>query len=175
VHPAPDRPTEGADGGSTDAGAARSVASARSRAAEARRILLLGAAVGVPAAAYLLFLRHRTDYPGHLLAGYGGTLGALGLGLFVAPRAFFLSRAAPLLVLLGTLACVGLGAVAEATVFRIAQFDPVDFFNQSIGAALAGLSIVLVLDGERPPPATVAVGLLLSIASLAAGFLLAFH
>ncbi len=173
--PAPDRPPEGADGRSTDAGAALRDASARSRAAEARRVLLLGVAVGVPAAAYLLFLRHRTDYPGHLLAGYGGTLGALGLGLLVAPRSFFLSRAAPLLVLLATLACIGLGAVCESTIFCIAQFDPVDFNNQSIGAALAGLSAVLVLDADRPPPATLAVGALLSIASLAAGFFLAFH
>jgi hypothetical protein len=146
-----------------------------SRRAEAWRILLVGGAIGVAALAYLWFLRHRTDYPGHLLAGYGATLGVLGLGLVVAPRSWILSRAAPLLVALGTLVCVGFGAILEATVFCLAQFDPVDFFNQSIGAGLAGLSTLVVLDAERPPPATRAVGALLSIATLAAGFLLAFH
>jgi hypothetical protein len=30
------------------------------------------------------------------------------------------------------------GVATEATVFRIAIFDPVDFFNQSLGAVAAG-------------------------------------
>jgi len=153
----------------------RSAADDADRRAEARSILLVGGAIGVVAAAYLLFLRHRTDYPGHLLAGYGATLGALGLATLAVPRGLLSSRAAPLLVVAGTVVSVGVGAALEGSVFRIAQFDLVDFFNQSIGAALAGLSTLVVLGRDRPPPATRAVGALLGVAALAAGFLLAFH
>lgn len=150
------------------------VPEAADRRAEAGRILLVGGALGVVAAAYLLFLRHRTDYPGHLLAGYGATLGALGLLPFLCPRAAW-PRLAPALVTFGTLASVAAGLYLEATTFRIAAFDPVDACNQSLGAVVAGLSVLLVATPERPPPATVAVGILLSVASTAAGFLLAFH
>ncbi len=76
---------------------------------------------------------------------------------------------------LGTLASVAAGLALEASVFRIAAFDPVDACNQSLGAALAGLSMLVVATPERPPPATIAVGALLSVATTAAGFLLAFH
>lgn|GEM_PF-3116619 len=144
------------------------------RRAEASRILLVGGALGVAAAAYLLFLRHRTDYSGHLLAGYGATLGALGLLPFLCPRAAW-RRLGPAFVTLGTLGCVAAGLALEASVFRLAAFDPVDACNQSLGAALAGLSVLLVATPYRPPPATVAVGVLLSAAATAAGFLLAFH
>lgn len=147
---------------------------AGSRRAEAGRILLVGGALGVVAAAYLLFLRHRTDYPGHLLAGYGATLGALGLLPFLCPRAAW-PRLGPALVTLGTLTSVVVGLGLEATTFRIAAFDPVDACNQSLGAVVAGLSVLLVATPDRPPPATVAVGILLTIAATAAGFLLAFH
>lgn len=147
---------------------------AAARRAEAGRILLVGAALGLVAAGYLLFLRHRTDFPGHLLAGYGATLGAVGLLPCVVPAAAW-RRHGPGLVAAGTLACVAAGIGLEATLFRIACFDPVDTCNQSLGAAIGGLSVLLVATPERPPPATVAVGVLLSGAALAAGFLLAFH
>jgi hypothetical protein len=147
---------------------------AADRRAEAGRILLVGGALAVVAGAWVLFLRHRTDYPGHLLAGYGATLGALGLLPFLCPREAW-GRIGPALVTLGTLTGIVVGLGLEATVFRIAAFDPVDACNQSLGAAVAGLSVLFVATPDRPPPATVAVGVLLSIASTAAGFLLAFH
>lgn len=145
-----------------------------SRRAEARRILLVGAALAVVAGAYLLWLRHRTDYPGHLLAGYGATLGAVGLLPLLCGDGLW-RKAGPTLVLAATLACIGGGLCLEATTFRLARFDPVDAMNQSLGAAIAGLSVLVVATPDRPPPATVAVGLLLSVAATAAGFLLAFH
>jgi hypothetical protein len=43
-------------------------------------------------------------------------------------------------VLFVTVACIGAGAVAEATFFRIAKFDEIDFCSQSLGAVLAGLA-----------------------------------
>lgn len=144
------------------------------RRAEAGRILLVGAALGLVAAGYLLFLRHRTDFPGHLLAGYGATLGAVGLLSCLVPVATW-RRRGPGLVAAGTLGCVAVGVGLEATLFRIAVFDPVDAYNQSLGAALAGLSVLLLATPARPPPATVAVGALVSVAAVAAGFLLAFH
>ena len=52
---------------------------------------------------------------------------------------------------------VGIGAVMEATVYRLAIFDPVDFFNQSLGACVAGAAVI----GHRRSfvAAIVAVGL----------------
>ena len=48
-------------------------------------------------------------------------------------------------------ACVGcilLGVFTEATLFRIAKFDEIDFFNQSLGAVLAGV-VACGLCGHR--------------------------
>lgn len=161
-------------GTSGDLHARPGVASGEAGRREARGILCVGGALGLLAAGYLLFLRHRTDYAGHLLAGYGATLGALGLLAWLSPPAFR-ARHGRTANLVGTLLCVGGGLVLEASVFRIAHFDPMDAWNQSLGAVAAGLSVRLVALPEGPPPATVAVGALLSAAAVAAGFLLAFR
>jgi hypothetical protein len=143
---------------------------------DARDILLVGGAVGVVVVAYLAFLRHRTDYPGHLLAGYGATLGALGGAVLLRPRSATANVLGhDVLVLVGTLGCVGGGLLLEATAFRFARFDWVDAFGQSLGAALAGLSVLAVSGPARPSPAVAAFGLLLAVAATAAGFFLAFH
>ena len=100
--------------------------------------------VPLPAAMGLgLFVTHRSDYLGHYLAGYGATLFVAWLASRVAP-------ARPGVVVLATLVCVALGVVTEATVFRIATFDRLDFFAQSAGAVLAGLAVLntRTADGE---------------------------
>lgn len=89
--------------------------------------------------AYYLFLGQRRDYLGHFAAGYGGTLIAIVLAWMVLPQGI-LEKLRGELVFLVTLFCIALGGLAEATVFRLALFDMVDFFNQSLGAVLAGLS-----------------------------------
>lgn len=98
-----------------------------------RHILIAALVTG---AAYAVFLGHRSDYLGHYLAGFGGAL-----LLFVFPLTFWknpLGWVVPALLLLA----IPLGALAEATVFRIAIFDPVDFYNQSLGACVAGTCLL---------------------------------
>lgn len=62
-----------------------------------------------------------------------------------------------------------LGAVLEATAFRLAKWDEVDFCNQSLGAILAALGSLAYV-----PPATTStreydVGLITGIAFLGTG------
>ena len=85
---------------------------------------------------FYLFLGYRSDYLGHYLAGFGGTLLLLALPPLVRQR---LSGAEILAV---TLLAVTLGFGTEMTIFKIAKFDPVDFANQSAGACIAGLCLV---------------------------------
>lgn len=118
---------------------------------------------------YHVFLEHRSDYLGHFLAGYGGTLGLLMVVLVawpssnIARQAFFI-----------TLASIGIGAVCEATIFRIAIFDRVDFCNQSIGAVLAGFAALEAISDSVVDSRTVGCGLFLAALTLAAGFHYAF-
>lgn len=96
------------------------------------RVLLAGVAGGL---IFVALLGYRTDYAGHFVAGFGGTLGLL---------AFPLATLSPSLrwePLGAAILAIALGAAVEATVFKIAIFDPVDFFNQSLGAALAAISV----------------------------------
>ena len=67
------------------------------------------------------------------------------------------------------LTCIMLGAVLEATAFRLAKWDEVDFCNQSLGAILAALGSLAYV-----PPATTStreydVGLITGIAFLGTG------
>lgn len=124
----------------------------------------LALAAGVGALAFLLLTGDRLDYPGHYLAGFGGTL-----GLLVFPLASLRERLGWEVV--GAVAvAVALGAVLEATVFRFAIFDPVDFANQSLGACLAGACVV----GERASLGRAGIAGVVAVACLQAGFLLAF-
>jgi hypothetical protein len=84
---------------------------------------------------FVTLLGYRTDYAGHFVAGFGGTLGLLAL-LLAVPRP--VGRFEPLGV---ALFAILLGAGVEATLFRIAIFDPVDFCNQSLGAVLAAAAV----------------------------------
>jgi hypothetical protein len=118
-------------------------------------------------------LSHRSDYLGHFAAGYGGSLGALTILLFIS-AALRREHVRSALLLVGVVACIGIGAIFESTVFRIARFDEVDFCNQSLGAALAGLAVFAMCPHGEPPGAAVGLSLISSALFLFAGFHYAF-
>ena len=119
---------------------------------------------GATGAAFLIFFPDRSDYAGHYLAGLGATLMMLGLVLWLAGGP--LGWGAVGLVVLA----VGFGIATEATVFRIAIFDPVDFLNQSLGAVAAGW---LMYDMRRRRCGV--TGFALGFLVLVLGFLFAFR
>jgi hypothetical protein len=97
------------------------------------------AAVGVAGLGYRAAFPDRPDYAGHLLAGAGATLLLLAIVLVLAgPGSRRVVAVVAVAVLLGTL--------TEATIYKYAEFDPVDWANQSVGAALACLGF---LDARR--------------------------
>lgn len=115
-----------------------------------------------------LFLGHRHDYTGHFAAGFGGTLGALMVWLKEMPierfRRYGVWSIAPV-----CLACILLGVFTEATAFRIAKFDEVDFFNQSLGAVLAGIVSLAFVTDPKPIDATFDEGVIVAVVFLALG------
>ena len=114
------------------------------------------------------FLGPRHDYTGHFLAGYGGTLAACMVWLKqLSPDR--VAQRGELEVLLVCAACIALGAVAEATIFRLAKFDPVDFFDQSLGAVLAGIISLRYPSAVHRELADFDRGLIVGIAFLGAG------
>lgn len=68
-----------------------------------------------------------------------------------------------------TLVCILIGVLAEATAFRIAKFDEVDFFNQSLGAVLAAIVVVPYTDCQRPPDREFDYGVIVAIVYLSLG------
>ena len=92
-----------------------------------------------------LFLGHRHDYSGHYLAGYGATFIAALLALRVAWGTSFRQWIQYLIVPFCLLCILG-GVFTEATIFRLAKFDEVDFFNQSLGAVLAMLVVQIFVE-----------------------------
>ena len=66
----------------------------------------------------------------------------------VPPQRF--RRFAVWVVVPTTVICIAAGAGAEATVFRLAKFDEIDFFNQSLGAILAGLVGMCLVRDTKP-------------------------
>ncbi|GAB2858061.1 hypothetical protein [Nocardioides pacificus] len=129
-----------------------------------RPTLTLGVgAVVLLGVAYGLLFSDRTDYLGHFLAGAGGTYWLLAVVVEAAPE-----RRWP--VVLGVWVAVLLGVFTEATVFRLAEFDPVDLANQSLGAVLAGVGM---LDA-RPYDRSATVAAVAGLVFLVAGFFYAF-
>lgn len=123
----------------------------------------IAAFAGVTGVAFLQFFPHRSDYAGHYLAGLGGTLMLLGIVLWLSGRPMrWLGIAVVVMAIL-------VGVATEATVFRIAIFDPVDFTNQSLGAIAAGW---LMYDATRRRCGVTAASL--GVIVLIAGFLFAF-
>jgi hypothetical protein len=113
---------------------------------------------------FVALLGYRTDYAGHFLAGFGGTLGLLVFPLAtLSPSLRWEPFGAAVIAIL-------LGAGIEATLFNLAIFDPVDFFNQSLGAAFAAISVQ-----GRPASLVSAFGSgLLALLFLSIGAVLAF-
>ena len=123
--------------------------------------------------AYGLILNHRTDYVGHFAAGFGGTIGLLTL-VVASIRKPLPYCGLHLLALVVALISIGLGAILESTVFRIAQFDLIDFCNQSLGAVLAALSFTAARPYTPLRISAVSVGFAAAVVFLVAGFILAF-
>ena len=125
------------------------------------------------AVAYIIFLGDRTDYAGHYMAGFGGTL-------FWIAAAFHLRQnqspkiSPELLTALVVLACIAFGTLLEATVFRLAKFDEVDYFNQNLGAIIAGISSLAVHADPETSPAAVLPSMIIATIFLFAGFVYAF-
>ena len=125
------------------------------------RDLLLAAAL--TAVAYRVVLEYRLDYLGHFAAGFGATVIFLAvvIAVFDRPRWTVLAVVAAAIV-------AGFGT--EATVFRFAIFDPVDFANQSLGACIAGAGIV----GRRRSLVAATGLVVLGLVGVMAGFHYAF-
>ena len=115
------------------------------------------------AAAYLILLGHRLDYLGHFLAGFGGTLLLLAFVLMVVRRPRWI-------VVLVVGVAIAIGWFTEATVFRLAIFDPVDFCNQSLGACIAGAGS---FDRTMSLGSSFVLGLF-AVVLISAGFFYAF-
>ena len=114
--------------------------------------------------AYLIFLGHRSDYLGHYMAGLGATLGLLTL-LLLIERDPLGWKVVPIVLL-----AIGAGFVTEATIFRVSLFDPVDFCNQSLGACIAGCSML----GTRRSSSLIYFNGALAALLVAGGFFFAF-
>ena len=137
------------------------VPTANRPAATLLRILTAGVVGGL---VFVLLLGYRTDYAGHYLAGFGGTLALLAFPLAsLSPRLRWEPLGAAVIAIL-------LGAVVEGVLFASAIFDPVDFFNQSLGAVLAAVCVQ-----DRPASMVAAVGSgILALVFLTVGALYAF-
>jgi hypothetical protein len=131
--------------------------------AAVRPALIVLAAVGVLAVAFAVVFPQRTDYLGHYLAGAGGTL------LLVA-GVLFAGGHRPWWIVAAVAAAVVMGAGTEASVFRLAIFDPVDFANQSLGAVVVGAAALMVPSSRRLSLVLLAGAVLL----LGAGFRYAY-
>ncbi|MFO0914736.1 MAG: hypothetical protein U0795_17390 [Pirellulales bacterium] len=123
--------------------------------------------------AYEAFLGHRHDYSGHYLAGYGATFAAAIAVLGMIPARNY-QRWANRGALPFCCACILGGVVTEATVFRLARFDEVDFFNQSLGAVLATVCAGAYVGHRKCTPGTIMFGLMTGLTFLWMGGILAF-
>lgn len=115
-----------------------------------------------------LYLGHRHDYVGHFAAGYGGTLAAMMLVFGMLSKERF-SRWGTWAVVPMCLACILLGGIAEATAFRVAKFDEIDFCNQSIGAVLAAIAALAFVGHTQPSDKTLSTGIIVGIVFLSVG------
>jgi len=122
---------------------------------------------------YWWFLGHRRDYLGHFAAGYGASLCAMLVWLKSLTPARFAALAV-WSILPATFVCILLGTATEATIFRIARFDEIDWCNQSLGAVLAGAAMLAFTTTERPPDREFDAGIILSIIVLMIGGWFAF-
>jgi hypothetical protein len=137
-----------------------------------REVITVAPALGI-SLLYWLFLGHRHDYLGHFAAGYGASLCAMLVWL-KSLRAEQFERLAKWSALPACLVCILLGTITEATIFRIARFDEIDFCNQSLGAVLAAVVMLAFTSSERPANSEFDAGTILSIFLLSLGGWFAF-
>jgi hypothetical protein len=132
------------------------------------RMLLAIVPAGATAIVFEATLGHRHDYTGHFLAGFGGTWMALLVVLksLLSPVVWPKSASWIAPVCIG---CILLGAALEATAFRIAKWDEVDFCNQSLGAVIAGLASLAYVHPAEPAAAELDRGMIVGIAFLGLG------
>lgn len=119
-----------------------------------------------------IFLGHRHDYTGHFLAGYGGTW----MAAMVVMRATEPSRYATRSVFWSVplcLGCIGIGTFTEATAFRLAKFDEIDFCCQSLGAVLSSIASLKFSVEPKPPLAEFDRNMITGIVLLGIGGLFA--
>ncbi|MCC6511937.1 MAG: hypothetical protein IT423_22760 [Pirellulaceae bacterium] len=116
------------------------VRSKRLKTQHGRAVVLITLSPLFVSVLFALLLGYRPDYLGHFTAGYGGTLSAHALAIAILQTQFH--RYASAMALVGTVACIGMGTILEATVFSLAKFDEVDYCNQNLGAILAGLVVI---------------------------------
>ncbi|MBI2479977.1 MAG: hypothetical protein HYV60_15505 [Planctomycetia bacterium] len=117
---------------------------------------------------FYVLLGHRRDYLGHYAAGYGGTLSAIAIVLAGIPTAKF-QQMGSLAVVPCTILCIAAGTVTEATVFRLAKFDEIDYCNQNLGAVLAGLATVYIAGNAKPSDVTLRCVIAIGAISLMIG------
>ncbi len=98
---------------------------------------------------FYVLLGHRRDYLGHYAAGYGGTLVAIAI-VFAAIPATKFHQIGSWAVVPCTILCIAAGTVTEATVFRLAKFDEIDYCNQNLGAVVAGLAAIYMAGNAKP-------------------------
>jgi hypothetical protein len=122
------------------------------------------AAAAATSVAYLGLLGYRSDYLAHFISGFSATMLLLAMA---SCRRRPVSLSVPLIVL----SAIGLGIIAESTVFRPPAFDRVDVYNQSLGAVLAGACLVGRWGSPKRTAALSSIGLL----GLLVGFYFAFH
>lgn len=77
------------------------------------------------------------------MAGFGGTLLMIVTTLEIQRRKE-VPPSSGTIILIVLIACITFGTLQEATTFRLAKFDEVDYCNQNIGAVLAALSSLAV-------------------------------
>jgi ABC-type branched-subunit amino acid transport system permease subunit len=126
--------------------------------------VLAAMAGAVALLAYAPFFGRRNDYPGHFTAGFASTLILLVAVGVVTRRPLGWWAVAALGV------AIGIGAITEATIFRLAIFDPVDFCNQSLGATIAAASLLGAPVRGRTAVALIVTGCVF----LVVGFVVAF-
>lgn len=139
-----------------------------------KTIMLLIIPAALVSALYLLFLGHRTDYVGHFMAGYGGTL-LVTVAVLEVLRDAKRAPSTELVITALLLLCIGIGAAEEATTFRLAKFDEVDLFNQSLGAVLAALVLLRVHPSGRADSRLTIPSMGTAALFLVAGFYYAFR
>ena len=119
-------------------------------------------AVAIAGAMYAHAFPARPDYVGHFLGGAGGALILVAIAV-LSPRL------PPWAVVVTAAVAVAFGVVTEMTIFKLAEFDPVDVANQSLGAVLACAAFI---DARGPYASAVAGGC--SLLFIATGFGSAF-